>query len=146
MTEENAVEVDAEDIKTENETQPAENKPAKKTTSKKRTSPKKNVREKLTDDIFNEITNRNIDEGIPIRDLCEEYNIGYSSYNIKKNKMKNQDLPSNLQKQSPKAKATTKPRGSLEQVKIEDLVAQLNLLKEMHIDLLLKYNQLLRQK
>ena len=94
MREETAVERDAEEIKDEIANQPA-NKPTKKTSSKKRTTPKKNVREKLTDEVFNEITSRNKDEGIPIKNLCEDYNVAYSSFNTKKKK---HDISANNQK------------------------------------------------
>lgn len=110
-----------------------EDKPVKKTTSKKKILPKKIEKIKLTDEIYNLIIKRNKEEGKPFHVLCDEYNVSESSFNYQRSKLKDFQ---------PIKKKIHKVVKSAENERIQELESQLNLLKGIYMDLLIKYESL----
>ncbi len=135
-----------DEIGTQSEAKPAVKKAAPKNNSpKKNFSNKKNVKSKITDEIFNDITRRNSEEGIPFHVLCAEYHVSESSLNYRRAKLK--ESSENTKKlPATKQKDTAKLPDALDSNRIKELEQDCNYLRNEYMDLLLRYNRLLSKK
>lgn len=136
---------EAEELNQDNNSQPEVKTQAVKKSTPKKKANSKGTKNELSDETFNLIQKKNQEDKIAIKDLCEEYNVAYSTFN---NRKKKQEFVSNNKKQALKLKNSSKQSQTqkLDPDRTQELESQIILLKEMYMDLLLQHNQLLKKK